>query len=120
MLGANAVALFEVYCVFDNIITFFPALSWQFYLNFPLPFSLRYIIRGDDEEWNEVLSKAGQNASIVSVKRLGKLKYSTVVSLVLLALLHFFPRKGEAEELIQIKMNVMSLIYSQFSREIRV
>uniref|UniRef100_A0A8C3BBH2 RNA cytidine acetyltransferase n=1 Tax=Cairina moschata TaxID=8855 RepID=A0A8C3BBH2_CAIMO len=32
----------------------------------------QYIIRGDDEEWNEVLSKAGQNASIVSVKRLGK------------------------------------------------
>ncbi|XP_035407938.1 RNA cytidine acetyltransferase isoform X1 [Cygnus atratus] len=28
----------------------------------------QYIIRGDDEEWNEVLSKAGQNASIVSVK----------------------------------------------------
>lgn len=29
----------------------------------------RYIIRGDDEEWNEVLNKAGQNASIVSLKR---------------------------------------------------
>ncbi|KFP04347.1 N-acetyltransferase 10, partial [Calypte anna] len=28
----------------------------------------QYIIRGDDEEWNEVLSKAGQNASIVSLK----------------------------------------------------
>uniref|UniRef100_A0A8C9EK63 RNA cytidine acetyltransferase n=1 Tax=Pavo cristatus TaxID=9049 RepID=A0A8C9EK63_PAVCR len=42
----------------------------------------RYIIRGDDEEWNEVLSKAGQNASIVSVKRLGKLKYHGEVSLV--------------------------------------
>lgn len=49
---------------------------------FFLPFSLRYIIRGDDEEWNEVLSKAGQNASIVSVKRLGKLKYHGEVSLV--------------------------------------
>lgn len=29
----------------------------------------RYVIRGDDEEWNEVLNKAGQNASIVSLKR---------------------------------------------------
>ncbi|KAM9372994.1 RNA cytidine acetyltransferase [Phaethornis superciliosus] len=28
----------------------------------------QYIIRGDDEEWDEVLSKAGQNASIVSLK----------------------------------------------------
>ncbi|EMP28162.1 N-acetyltransferase 10 [Chelonia mydas] len=28
----------------------------------------QYIIRGDDEEWNEVLTKAGQNASIVSLK----------------------------------------------------
>lgn len=28
----------------------------------------QYIIRGDDEEWNEVLNKAGQNASIVSLK----------------------------------------------------
>uniref|UniRef100_A0A8C0JCB7 RNA cytidine acetyltransferase n=1 Tax=Chelonoidis abingdonii TaxID=106734 RepID=A0A8C0JCB7_CHEAB len=28
----------------------------------------QYIIRGDDEEWNEVLKKAGQNASIVSLK----------------------------------------------------
>ncbi|NXY24373.1 NAT10 acetyltransferase, partial [Atrichornis clamosus] len=28
----------------------------------------QYIIRGDDEEWNEVLSKAGQNASVVSLK----------------------------------------------------
>lgn len=33
-------------------------------------FSLRYIIRGDDEEWNEVLNKAGQDASVVSLKRL--------------------------------------------------
>uniref|UniRef100_A0A452GY11 RNA cytidine acetyltransferase n=1 Tax=Gopherus agassizii TaxID=38772 RepID=A0A452GY11_9SAUR len=32
----------------------------------------QYIIRGDDEEWNEVLNKAGQNTSIVSLKRLGK------------------------------------------------
>uniref|UniRef100_A0A670HTS1 RNA cytidine acetyltransferase n=1 Tax=Podarcis muralis TaxID=64176 RepID=A0A670HTS1_PODMU len=29
----------------------------------------QYVIRGDDEEWNEVLTKAGQNASIVSLKR---------------------------------------------------
>uniref|UniRef100_A0A8C0FYX5 RNA cytidine acetyltransferase n=1 Tax=Bubo bubo TaxID=30461 RepID=A0A8C0FYX5_BUBBB len=43
----------------------------------------QYIIRGDDEEWDEVLSKAGQNASVVSLKRLRKLKYSTEVSLVL-------------------------------------
>ncbi|XP_028917575.1 RNA cytidine acetyltransferase [Ornithorhynchus anatinus] len=28
----------------------------------------QYIIRGDDEEWNEVLNKAGQNASLVSLK----------------------------------------------------
>ncbi|NXP47874.1 NAT10 acetyltransferase, partial [Heliornis fulica] len=28
----------------------------------------QYIIQGDDEEWNEVLSKAGQNASVVSLK----------------------------------------------------
>lgn len=28
----------------------------------------QYVIRGDDEEWNEVLNKAGQNASIVSLK----------------------------------------------------
>ncbi|GAB5577713.1 RNA cytidine acetyltransferase isoform X1 [Prionailurus iriomotensis] len=28
----------------------------------------QYIIRGDDEEWNEVLNKAGENASIVSLK----------------------------------------------------
>ncbi|XP_024608372.1 RNA cytidine acetyltransferase [Neophocaena asiaeorientalis asiaeorientalis] len=28
----------------------------------------QYIIRGDDEEWNEVLNKAGQNASVVSLK----------------------------------------------------
>uniref|UniRef100_A0A8C0FVM2 RNA cytidine acetyltransferase n=1 Tax=Bubo bubo TaxID=30461 RepID=A0A8C0FVM2_BUBBB len=39
----------------------------------------QYIIRGDDEEWDEVLSKAGQNASVVSLKRLRKLKYSTEV-----------------------------------------
>ncbi|XP_042309853.1 RNA cytidine acetyltransferase [Sceloporus undulatus] len=28
----------------------------------------QYVIRGDDEEWNEVLTKAGENASIVSLK----------------------------------------------------
>nr|XP_023509621.1 RNA cytidine acetyltransferase isoform X2 [Equus caballus] len=28
----------------------------------------QYIIRGDDEEWNEALNKAGQNASIISLK----------------------------------------------------
>nr|XP_020767900.1 RNA cytidine acetyltransferase isoform X2 [Odocoileus virginianus texanus] len=28
----------------------------------------QYVIRGDDEEWSEVLNKAGQNASIVSLK----------------------------------------------------
>uniref|UniRef100_A0A452G638 RNA cytidine acetyltransferase n=1 Tax=Capra hircus TaxID=9925 RepID=A0A452G638_CAPHI len=28
----------------------------------------QYVIRGDDEEWNDVLNKAGQNASIVSLK----------------------------------------------------
>ncbi|KFV65043.1 N-acetyltransferase 10, partial [Dryobates pubescens] len=28
----------------------------------------QYIIRGDDEEWDAVLSKAGQNASVVSLK----------------------------------------------------
>ncbi|XP_056384523.1 RNA cytidine acetyltransferase [Hyla sarda] len=28
----------------------------------------QYVIRGDDEEWNEVLKKTGQNASVVSVK----------------------------------------------------
>uniref|UniRef100_F7FA29 RNA cytidine acetyltransferase n=1 Tax=Macaca mulatta TaxID=9544 RepID=F7FA29_MACMU len=28
-----------------------------------------YVIRGDDEEWNEVLNKAGPNASIISLKR---------------------------------------------------
>uniref|UniRef100_A0A2K6DK79 RNA cytidine acetyltransferase n=1 Tax=Macaca nemestrina TaxID=9545 RepID=A0A2K6DK79_MACNE len=27
-----------------------------------------YVIRGDDEEWNEVLNKAGPNASIISLK----------------------------------------------------
>jgi len=63
-------------------------------LDFPLLFSLRYIIRGDDEEWNEVLSKAGQNASIVSLKRLRKFKYSTEVSLVFSAgfIIRFFKR----------------------------
>uniref|UniRef100_A0A8C9EKT4 RNA cytidine acetyltransferase n=1 Tax=Pavo cristatus TaxID=9049 RepID=A0A8C9EKT4_PAVCR len=40
--------------------------------------NLVYIIRGDDEEWNEVLSKAGQNASIVSVKSEKKRKLETV------------------------------------------
>ncbi|KAJ7396528.1 RNA cytidine acetyltransferase [Pitangus sulphuratus] len=38
----------------------------------------QYIIRGDDEEWNEVLSKAGQNASVVSVKSEKKRKLETV------------------------------------------
>ncbi|KAM4721086.1 RNA cytidine acetyltransferase [Rhinophrynus dorsalis] len=28
----------------------------------------QYVIRGEDEEWNEVLKKTGQNASVVSVK----------------------------------------------------
>ncbi|XP_075402029.1 RNA cytidine acetyltransferase [Tenrec ecaudatus] len=28
----------------------------------------QYVIRGDDEEWNQVLNKAGQNASVVSLK----------------------------------------------------
>ncbi|XP_006883806.1 PREDICTED: N-acetyltransferase 10 [Elephantulus edwardii] len=28
----------------------------------------QYIIRGDDEEWNEALNKAGQNASVISLK----------------------------------------------------
>uniref|UniRef100_A0A4X2PLF2 RNA cytidine acetyltransferase n=2 Tax=Xenopus tropicalis TaxID=8364 RepID=A0A4X2PLF2_XENTR len=28
-----------------------------------------YVIRGDDEEWNEVLKKTGQNASVISMKR---------------------------------------------------
>uniref|UniRef100_D4AEB4 RNA cytidine acetyltransferase n=1 Tax=Rattus norvegicus TaxID=10116 RepID=D4AEB4_RAT len=37
----------------------------------------QYIIRGDDEEWNEVLSKAGQNASIVSLKSDKKRKLET-------------------------------------------
>lgn len=84
-------------------------------MDFPLPFSLRYIIRGDEEEWDEVLSKAGQNASIVSVKRLMKLKYSPEASLV-------FPddsitmfSKSEAEELNADKMKFTSLIASQFS-----
>ncbi|GAB1286634.1 RNA cytidine acetyltransferase [Apodemus speciosus] len=37
----------------------------------------QYVIRGDDEEWNEVLSKAGQNASIVSLKSDKKRKLET-------------------------------------------
>ncbi|XP_010189130.1 PREDICTED: N-acetyltransferase 10 [Mesitornis unicolor] len=37
----------------------------------------QYIIRGDDEEWNEVLSKAGQNASVVSLKSEKKRKLGT-------------------------------------------
>nr|DBA17534.1 TPA: hypothetical protein GDO54_002963 [Pyxicephalus adspersus] len=28
----------------------------------------QYVIRGDDDEWNEVLKKTGQNASVISVK----------------------------------------------------
>lgn len=32
-------------------------------------FFARYVIRGDDEEWNEVLTKAGEKASVVSLKR---------------------------------------------------
>ncbi|XP_063810625.1 RNA cytidine acetyltransferase-like [Pseudophryne corroboree] len=28
----------------------------------------QYVIRGEDDEWNEVLKNTGQNASIVSVK----------------------------------------------------
>lgn len=55
-------------------------LSWQdvwdenvatLLLSFKLSFLFffRYLIRGDDEEWSEVLNKAGQNASIVSLKR---------------------------------------------------
>lgn len=69
-------------------------------MDFPLPFSLRYIIRGDDEEWEEVLSKAGQNASVVSLKRLRKLKYSTEVPLVFPAGLFVkFFKRVKAEEL---------------------
>lgn len=37
----------------------------------------QYIIRGDDEEWNEVLNKAGQNASVVSLKSDKKRKLET-------------------------------------------
>ncbi|NXV03706.1 NAT10 acetyltransferase, partial [Cettia cetti] len=37
----------------------------------------QYIIRGDDEEWSEVLSKAGQNASVVSLKSEKKRKLET-------------------------------------------
>ncbi|MEE6515720.1 hypothetical protein FKM82_024723, partial [Ascaphus truei] len=29
----------------------------------------QYIIRGEDEEWNDVLKQTGQNASVISVKR---------------------------------------------------
>ncbi|KAG8510796.1 RNA cytidine acetyltransferase, partial [Galemys pyrenaicus] len=37
----------------------------------------QYVIRGDDAEWNEALSKAGQNASIVSLKSDKKRKLET-------------------------------------------
>ncbi|KAH0516674.1 N-acetyltransferase 10 [Microtus ochrogaster] len=37
----------------------------------------QYIIRGDDEEWYEALSKAGQNAAIVSLKSDKKRKLET-------------------------------------------
>ncbi|EHB01864.1 UPF0202 protein C20G8.09c [Heterocephalus glaber] len=37
----------------------------------------QYVIRGDDDEWNEALSKAGQNASIVSLKSDKKRKLET-------------------------------------------
>ncbi|RLW10107.1 hypothetical protein DV515_00002526 [Chloebia gouldiae] len=37
----------------------------------------QYIIRGDDEEWNEVLSKAGQNTSVISLKSEKKRKLET-------------------------------------------
>ncbi|OXB63228.1 hypothetical protein ASZ78_006517 [Callipepla squamata] len=47
-------------------------------LLYPFASLALYIIRGDDEEWNEVLSKAGQNASIVSVKSEKKRKLETV------------------------------------------
>uniref|UniRef100_W5M4W5 RNA cytidine acetyltransferase n=1 Tax=Lepisosteus oculatus TaxID=7918 RepID=W5M4W5_LEPOC len=36
-------------------------------VNGKLP-SCRYMIRGDDEEWNEVLKKAGQSAAVISIK----------------------------------------------------
>ncbi|XP_063145675.1 RNA cytidine acetyltransferase [Candoia aspera] len=39
----------------------------------------QYVIRGDDEEWNEVLSKAGQNASVVSLKSDKKRKSEVTV-----------------------------------------
>ncbi|XP_054827698.1 RNA cytidine acetyltransferase [Eublepharis macularius] len=39
----------------------------------------QYVIRGDDEEWNEVLTKAGQNASIVSLKSDKKRKSEGVI-----------------------------------------
>lgn len=35
----------------------------------------QYIIRGEDEEWNDVLKKAGQNTSIISVKSDKKRKF---------------------------------------------
>ncbi|XP_060130888.1 RNA cytidine acetyltransferase [Zootoca vivipara] len=38
----------------------------------------QYVIRGDDEEWNEVLTKAGQNASIVSLKSEKKRKSEAI------------------------------------------
>ncbi|XP_070617146.1 RNA cytidine acetyltransferase [Erythrolamprus reginae] len=39
----------------------------------------QYIIRGDDEEWNEVLSKAGQDASVVTLKSDKKRKSEVTV-----------------------------------------
>ncbi|XP_053141278.1 RNA cytidine acetyltransferase isoform X1 [Hemicordylus capensis] len=39
----------------------------------------QYIIRGDDEEWNEVLTKAGQKASVVSLKSDKKRKLETTI-----------------------------------------
>ncbi|XP_077178242.1 RNA cytidine acetyltransferase isoform X1 [Paroedura picta] len=39
----------------------------------------QYVIRGDDEEWNEVLTKAGQAASIVSLKSDKKRKSESVI-----------------------------------------
>lgn len=53
-----------------SLIFFCSCLFFQAGIDILLLFFLfRYIIRGDDEEWNEVLDKAGQNASIVSLKR---------------------------------------------------
>ncbi|XP_043938781.1 RNA cytidine acetyltransferase [Protopterus annectens] len=37
-----------------------------------------YMIRGDDEEWNEVLKKAGQNTTMVSIKSDKKRKLDTL------------------------------------------